>query len=136
LVASKDPKAGIIERLRFGEHLPGFDHPLYPQGDPRSVAILDALKRSLPKKQTHIVFEIASQVQGLTGRAPHVEFALAATSILLRLPRGSGQGMFLVGRSVGWIAHAIEQYATGARIRPRARYVGILPGETQYLADK
>jgi len=47
LIASKDPTAGIIERLRFGEHLPGFDHPLYPQGDPRGVAILDALKHSL-----------------------------------------------------------------------------------------
>jgi len=43
--------------------------------------------------------------------------------------------MFLVGRSVGWIAHAIEQYATGARIRPRARYVGVLPGEIQDQAD-
>jgi citrate synthase len=35
--------------------------------------------------------------------------------------------MFLVGCSVGWIGHAIEQYASGTLIRPRAGYVGVLP---------
>ncbi|HEY1301364.1 MAG TPA: hypothetical protein VGF07_12765 [Stellaceae bacterium] len=33
----------------------------------------------------------------------------------------------MVGRSVGWIAHAIEQYESGALIRPRARYLGPRP---------
>ena len=130
-VASDDLSARIVERLRLGERLLGFGHPLYPQGDPRSLAILDALKRSLPKQQTQIIFKIVSEVQSLSGQTPHIEFALAATSILLRLPRGSALGMFIVGRSVGWIAHAIEQYASDTQIRPRARYVGILPGEPQ-----
>jgi citrate synthase len=35
--------------------------------------------------------------------------------------------LFAIGRSVGWIGHAIEQYATGQLIRPRARYVGVVP---------
>ena len=56
-----------------------------------------------------------------------VDFALGLVSVVLKLPPSSGLGMFLVGRSVGWIAHAIEQYATGTLIRPRARYVGVLP---------
>ena len=130
-VASDDLSGRIVERLRLGERLLGFGHPLYPQGDPRSLALLDALKRSLPKEQTQVIFKIVSEVQNLSGLTPHIEFALAATSILLRLPRGSALGMFLVGRSVGWIAHVIEQYASDAQIRPRARYVGILPGEPQ-----
>jgi citrate synthase len=29
-----------------------------------------------------------------------------------------------VGRTAGWIAHAIEQQAAGFVLRPRARYVG------------
>jgi citrate synthase len=126
-VASGDPAARIKEKIKLGERLPGFGHPLYPQGDPRASAILDALRRSLPRRQTATFFAIAAQVHELSGRAPVLDYALAATSILLRLPPGSAQGLFLVGRSVGWIAHAIEQYAAGVLIRPRARYVGVLP---------
>jgi citrate synthase len=113
--------------MRLGERPPGFGHPLYPPGDARALAILEALKRTLPKRQTEPVFRIASEVQDLIGRAPNVDFALAATSLLLDLPRGSALGLILVGRTVGWIGHAIEQYAAGALIRPRARYIGILP---------
>jgi citrate synthase len=30
--------------------------------------------------------------------------------------------MFAVGRTVGWIAHALEQWRDGTLIRPRAVY--------------
>jgi citrate synthase len=132
-MASKDLKGRIADRMRLGERPPGFGHPMYPQGDPRALAILEALKRTFPKRQTETIFRIASEVQDLSGRAPHLDFALSAMSLLLGLPRGSAQGLFLVGRTVGWIGHAMEQYAAGALIRPRARYVGILPGEVQAL---
>ena len=35
--------------------------------------------------------------------------------------------IFALGRTVGWIAHAIEQYQLDRLIRPRARYVGLQP---------
>jgi citrate synthase len=35
--------------------------------------------------------------------------------------------LFAIGRSIGWIGHAIEQYETGQLIRPRARYTGPAP---------
>ena len=38
--------------------------------------------------------------------------------------QGAALGMFLIARSGGWIAHAIEQYESGVLIRPRARYTG------------
>ena len=127
LVGAKDVKAGLRERWRRGERLPGFGHPLYPNGDPRAHAILDAIRRHLPKRQVDRIFKIADEEFALSGRAPQVDYGLAATSVLLGLPRGSAQGLLLVGRTVGWIAHAIEQYTAGVIIRPRARYVGALP---------
>ena len=53
--------------------------------------------------------------------------ALAATTTTLGLPRGAALSLFVVGRTVGWIAHAIEQYQNGVLIRPRARYTGVRP---------
>jgi citrate synthase len=42
-------------------------------------------------------------------------------------PRGTPIALFALGRSIGWIAHVIEQYATDRLIRPRARYTGPAP---------
>jgi citrate synthase len=60
----------------------------------------------------------------LTGRPPNVDFALAAATTALNLPPNAALGLFVVGRTVGWLAHAIEQYENGSLIRPRARYTG------------
>jgi citrate synthase len=46
---------------------------------------------------------------------------------VLRLPAGSALTVFALGRTIGWIGHAIEQYATDQLIRPRAKYVGVVP---------
>ena len=48
----------------------------------------------------------------------------------LPLPRGGGLALFAVGRTVGWIAHALEQRGENRLIRPRADYVpgGMGPG--------
>jgi citrate synthase len=56
---------------------------------------------------------------------PNIDFALAALSRVLKLPTGSTLSIFAIGRTIGWIGHAIEQYATGLLIRPRAKYVGV-----------
>ena len=60
-------------------------------------------------------------------RQPNIDFALVAASRILGLPQGSALGLFALGRSVGWIAHALEQHETGSLIRPRTRYVGATP---------
>ncbi|MGH8325537.1 MAG: citrate/2-methylcitrate synthase, partial [Steroidobacteraceae bacterium] len=41
-----------------------------------------------------------------------------------RLPADAPLIVFALARSVGWLAHALEQISTGRLIRPRARYVG------------
>ncbi|PFR89107.1 excisionase, partial [Priestia megaterium] len=36
-------------------------------------------------------------------------------------------GLFALGRTIGWIAHALEQRESTRLIRPRAAYVGVRP---------
>ena len=124
VLVTGDVKGRVAERLERGERVPGFGHPLYPDGDPRGSHIVDAIRASRWGRRSEKVLAVGREVSELIGRHPNVDFALGLTSIVLGLPPGAGLGMFLVGRSVGWIAHAIEQYEAATLIRPRARYVG------------
>jgi citrate synthase len=124
-----DPLAVMAARLARDEDLPGFGHFLYPEGDPRATAILSAVTTALPAAGAPIEAAVAAGVR-LTGRFPNVDFALAAASTALELPPNAALGLFVVGRTVGWIAHAIEQYESGVLIRPRARYIGVRPEGT------
>jgi citrate synthase len=104
--------------LAQGRPLPGFGHRLYPGGDPRAGALLSGLV--LPP----VYAAVAEAAGELTGEAPNVDFALAALAEIHRLPPGAPLALFAIARSVGWLAHAMEQAASGTLIRPRARYVG------------
>ena len=126
LMEGGDPVAVMTGRLARGERLPGFGQPLYPEGDPRAVAILGALAQAAP--EVHALAVAAGEAGlRLVGRRPNVDFALAATGLGLGLPRGGSLAIFIISRAVGWIAHAIEQYESGILIRPRARYLGPRP---------
>src|SRR6516225_11903989 len=128
LLEGSDPMAIMAGRLARGERLPGFGQPLYPDGDPRATAILTVLAQAAP--EVHALSEKAAETGlRLIGRHLNIDFALAATAIGLGLPRGAALGLFVIGRAVGWIAHAIEQYESGVLIRPRARYLGPPPEE-------
>jgi citrate synthase len=125
---ARDLPAEIAARLQRGESIDGFGHPLYPDGDPRAAALLDLLRAAYPKSP-ELTFVLAfARAAADSGRGhPNVDFALASVRRVLRLPPGSPLVLFAVGRTIGWIGHAIEQYATGQLIRPRARYTGERP---------
>jgi citrate synthase len=126
---AKKLSAAVSEKLRRGEALDGFGHPLYRSGDPRARALLAMLQLYYGRSvEYRYVAQFAKTVTGATGEQPNLDFALAATARVLRLPPGSPLVLFAVGRSIGWVGHAIEQYATGQLIRPRAKYVGVVPG--------
>ena len=63
----------------------------------------------------------------MTGDQPNLDSALTVLTRTLGLPKGAPFTLFAVGRSVGWIAHALEQRTQPGLIRPRARYVGPEP---------
>ncbi len=114
-------EAAIRERLALGSPIPGFAHPLYPDGDPRARALLAAFD---PPPEYAAIRTAALAIAGVR---PNVDFALCAAAGGLGLPDDAPFQLFALARSAGWIAHALEQIAAGRLIRPRARYVGPPP---------
>lgn len=101
--------------------VPGFGHPLYLHGDIRATSLC-VLFTCDPLMQ-----EVAASVLEATGQHPNIDFALVALMRTADLPETAPFTIFLLGRSVGWAAHAMEQVRDGSLIRPRARYLGKLP---------
>jgi citrate synthase len=123
-----DLHAALARRLADGQGLPGFGHPLYPDGDIRAATLLEMLREAMPRAPELAFAErIAASGERLTGRKPNVDFATVTIERALGLPQDAALSIFLLGRTVGWIAHAIEQASRGGLIRPRARYTGPRP---------
>jgi citrate synthase len=126
--ASDNPRGAISTRLKRGEGVPGFGHSLYPGGDPRGDELLRITGKALPENPAVALSDtVAGEVLDLLGERPTVDFGLVTLSRALEVPSGGAIALFAIGRTVGWIGHAIEQYGSGSLIRPRARYVGEQP---------
>jgi citrate synthase len=120
-------RALITERLKRGESLPGFGHRLYPDGDPRAVALLRLSEKSGNDREWRRIQRVLRAGSQLLQEKPNIDFGLAAVARAYDLPDFAPTLLFAVGRTAGWIAHAIEEYAAGHLIRPRARYTGPMP---------
>ncbi|OTP78201.1 Citrate synthase (si) [Caballeronia sordidicola] len=110
----------VREWLAQGRTLPGFGHPLYPDGDVRAAALLELL----PTRRAYT--ELLGYVARSVGEAPNIDFALAVIAETFDLPAEAPFILFALGRCVGWLAHALEQVEAHRLIRPRARYVGVV----------
>lgn len=125
-----DIHAVTREHLQRGEVISGFGHTLYPDGDPRAALLLTLLNEAFPgHADLALVNTVAAEVEGIIGEAPTIDLALVALQKVLNLPRDAALGIFALGRTAGWVGHAIEQYADGNLIRPRAAYRGKPPKE-------
>jgi citrate synthase len=116
-----DAERVVAGRLGRGELLPGCGHQLYRDGDPRAGAML----ADLPETPFSRNLLLAIARNGVP--PPNVDLAVVLLTRALRLPNGSASALFAIGRTAGWIAHALEQVGEGRLIRPRARYIGVAP---------
>lgn len=128
LRGARDLDAELARRVRDRVYIPGFGHQLYPDGDVRAATLFSLMREAEPRSAELAFAErLARSVERLIDRKPNVDFATVTVERVLGLPRESALSLFLLGRTVGWIAHALEQAAHGALIRPRARYNGPRP---------
>jgi len=127
--------AMLSARRRRGDPVPGFEHRLYPNGDPRTPILLASAEELAPDdRRVRTVFALTQAVD--RSGAGHATFDTGLVALAAALeqdddaptPGGLALALFAVGRTAGWIAHALEQTRDGRLIRPRARYV---PGSGQ-----
>ncbi|MEI2297150.1 citrate synthase [Ensifer sp. MJa1] len=95
-----------------------FGHRLYPDGDPRAKAMM----ASFEVPELYVV--LAEAGEELLGEPANLDFALAALAARFELPEDAPMVIFALARTVGWLAHAMEQVESGELIRPRAHYAG------------
>lgn len=126
ILGEKDGAAAIIRRLRNGQPLSGF-LPHNALGDPRTEALLDAMRATLRQDRD---FKKLLQAQRAARETAGVEidFILPAIFVGHRMGlAGEELAITAVGRMVGWIAHAMEQYHDNELVRVRVAYTGPLP---------
>jgi citrate synthase len=115
----RDGAEVVVDRyLSAAIAIPGFGHPIYPDGDPRAIALMSELK-----PPQHIA-RLIERVVALTGQLPTMDVALATLVARHRLPGDAAFAMFAIARSVGLLAHSMEQLSVDSVIRPRGRYTG------------
>jgi len=117
----------ISHYLSTGLPLAGFGHHLYPDGDPRAAALLSLFE------PPEAIARFISKATELTGLQPNIDVALAALVAHHQLPADAAFGLFATARSVGLLAHSLEQLGVAQVIRPRGRYVGRMPELPQGL---
>ena len=132
---ASNARAWLEAALERGGRLMGFGHRIYRVRDPRA----DTLKRAigtLGAGAGRLAFAEAVEAAALAilrerkpGRSlqTNVEFYTALLLEALAFPPDSFTCVFAMGRSIGWVAHAQEQIASGRLIRPQSIYVGPAP---------
>ncbi len=115
----------LAARARRGERVAGFGHRLYPAGDPRTPPMLEIARAVAPRNPTVRTADALIAAGAAAGHGhPTLDMGLVALAAALELPRGSAMALFALGRTAGWVAHALEQRASGIMLRPRAHYTG------------
>jgi citrate synthase len=112
LRGSPQAMRGLVEMARFQGRVPGFGHRAYPTGDVRAAFLLDRMAEVAGDSPRFAEVQYLRQVMHERGLPPANNYlALATLAHCYDMAPGSTEAMFMIGRSVGWIAHAVEEYA-------------------------
>jgi citrate synthase len=126
-VKSGTPVATLLrkaqELVESGQRVPGFDHPLYPNGDPRARCLLTLIKTRgrLTGRASKLVALADFMAQRYALHTRH-ECALLALCDSMAIHESAAPALFALGRVAGWVAHVQEQRLSTTLIRPRAKF--------------
>lgn len=119
----------VADHLRTGRRVPGLGHRLYTGEDPRAHTLFELLAE-IP--QAAPALAAARDVVATTARHTplhaNVDLALAVFSVSSGMAAETGETVFAIARTAGWIAHALEEYGERPlRMRPSGQYTGPQP---------
>jgi citrate synthase len=114
----------IDARLRDGRLIPGFGHRIYADVDPRAVLLLRLLDDTRDSPVMRAGRSLTATMQERRLPFPNVDFSLALLAESNEMSPDAIEVVFAISRTVGWLAHAIEEYQHRLRFRPRAVYAG------------
>ncbi|MEU8690503.1 citrate/2-methylcitrate synthase [Streptomyces sp. NPDC048665] len=120
----------VAELQRQGRPVMGFGHRVYRTEDPRVRHLRDTVVELSEERGDHSGLEILDAVAaamrpyGRHGVAPNVDLYAGLAYRLLGLPDDLAVPLFVVGRTAGWVAQALEQQSNNVLIRPLLEYVG------------
>jgi len=119
------PGPALAEALELNNgRYPGFGHAIYKEADPRCDLLLEMLREVAGGTRAMSVADaVLATVRRRVPIFPNADFALATLSLVANMPPETGEVVFIIARSAGWLAHAVEEYGEApVRFRPRALY--------------
>ncbi len=125
----------IRAALSRGERIMGFGHRVYKVRDPRAALLSDAAETMAQQTGDRELLDFTKEVERVTvkildevkpGRDLYANVELYAALILhaVGVPAALFTPTFAIGRTAGWTAHVLEQFADNRLIRPQSVYVG------------
>jgi citrate synthase len=109
--------------VESGQRVPGFDHPLYPNGDPRARSLLALIKaRGRLTGRASKLVALSDFMEQRYALYPRHECALVALCDSMSIHESAAPALFALGRVAGWVAHVQEQRISTTLIRPRAKF--------------
>jgi citrate synthase len=127
LAEARDPahaREVVALRLRRGERIPGFGHMVYKGVDGRAITLLDRVRAAVGDDRMAVPDAVIAEARRRRVPAVNIDFALATLTYMAGMAVGTGEALFGIARTAGWIAHAMEEYAHRTPLRLRAVYIG------------